>query len=123
MAVVSDGRPAITVLHVTEQLPGYTLLDVDLRTGRTHQIRVHCAAINHPVAGDRVYAPRRTPPSGLHRQFLHAARLAITLPNGERHAFVSPLPPDLQAVLDRLRGGSPHPPAQPPASGGEGLDG
>ena len=52
MAVVSTGRPATSVLHVVERLPGYTLLDVDLHTGRTHQIRVHCAHIGHPVAGD-----------------------------------------------------------------------
>ncbi len=103
MAVTPAGRPAVTVLHVAEHLPGYTLLDVDLKTGRTHQIRVHCAAINHPIAGDRVYAPRRMPPPGLHRQFLHAARLTLTLPNGARRTFTSPLPPDLQAVLDRLR--------------------
>jgi 23S rRNA pseudouridine1911/1915/1917 synthase len=109
MAVTSDGRPAVTVLHVAEHLPGYTLLDVDLKTGRTHQIRVHAAAINHPIAGDRVYAPRRTPPPGLSRQFLHAAQLTITLPNGERHTFVSPLPPDVQKVLDRLRTAGSHP--------------
>lgn len=103
MAVISSGRQATTLLHVAEHLPGYTLLDVDLRTGRTHQIRVHCAHIGHPIAGDRVYAPRRTPPFGLARQFLHAARLGITLPDGTRPEFVSPLPPDLQHVLDRLR--------------------
>ena len=55
MAVVSTGRPATTVLHVAERLPGFTLLDVGLHTGRTHQIRVHCAYIGHPVAGDRRY--------------------------------------------------------------------
>jgi 23S rRNA pseudouridine1911/1915/1917 synthase len=104
MAVTSSGRAAITVLHVVEHLPGYTLLDVDLKTGRTHQIRVHCASINHPVAGDARYAPRRVPPPGLHRQFLHAALLALTLPNGMRRTFTSPLPPELQTVLERLRG-------------------
>lgn len=104
MAVTPGGRQAMTVFHVAEHLPGYTLLDVDLRTGRTHQIRVHAAHIGHPIAGDRLYAPRRVPPSGLARQFLHAARLRITLPDGTRPEFVSPLPPDLQEVLDRLRG-------------------
>ena len=105
MAVVRDsqGREATSILHVAERLPGYTLLTVDLRTGRTHQIRVHCASIGHPVAGDRRYAPRRTPPRGLTRQFLHAARLEIALPNGERRAFVAPLPDDLRVVLDALR--------------------
>jgi len=104
MAVVSNGRDATTILHVAERLPGYTLLSVDLRTGRTHQIRVHCAYLGHPVAGDRTYAPRRTPPHGLTRQFLHAAALELTLPNGERRTFVSPLPADLASVLDALRG-------------------
>ncbi len=103
MAVVSAGRDATSILHVVERLPGYTLLTVDLRSGRTHQIRVHCAYIGHPVAGDRRYAPRQTPPHGLTRQFLHAALLEITLPNGERRAFVSPLPDDLRVVLDALR--------------------
>ena len=104
MAVVSTGREATSVLHVVERLPGYTLLTIDLRSGRTHQIRVHCASIGYPVAGDRRYAPRRTPPRGLTRQFLHAALLEITLPSGERRAFVSPLPSGLSAVLNVLRG-------------------
>ncbi len=103
MAVVSNGREATSILHVVERLPGFTLLSVDLRTGRTHQIRVHCAYIEHPVAGDKRYAPRQTAPRGLTRQFLHAARLEITLPHGERRAFVSPLPDDLAVVLDALR--------------------
>lgn len=106
MAVVTSGREATSILHVAERLPGYTLLSVDLRTGRTHQIRVHAAYIGHPVAGDTRYAPRQTAPRGLDRQFLHAARLEITLPDGERRAFVSPLPDDLAAVLDRLRAGA-----------------
>jgi len=104
MAVVPDGRPAFTVFHVVEKLPGYTLLDADLKTGRTHQIRVHCAHIGHPIAGDATYAPHRVPPRGLTRQFLHAARLCVALPNGTRPCFESPLPPDLAAVLGRLRG-------------------
>ncbi len=103
MAIVADGRAARTTLHVAERLPGYTLLDVELHTGRTHQIRVHCAAIGHPVAGDRLYAPRRVPPRGLTRQFLHATRLCLTLPDGVRRCFDSSLPPDLQQPLDLLR--------------------
>jgi 23S rRNA pseudouridine1911/1915/1917 synthase len=103
MAVISTGRPATTVLHVVERLPRFTLLDVELHTGRTHQIRVHCAHIGHPVAGDRRYAGRRVPPPGLTRQFLHAARLTISLPNGTRPTFISPLPDDLAAVLEGLR--------------------
>ncbi len=106
MAVVSNGREATSILHVVERLPGYTLLSVNLRTGRTHQIRVHCAYIGHPVAGDTRYAPRYLARRGLARQFLHAALLEITLPNGERRTFVSPLPDDLAAVLDTLRAGT-----------------
>jgi len=104
MAVVPDGRPALTIFHVAERLPGYTLLDAELKTGRTHQIRVHCAHIGHPIAGDATYAAHRMPPRGLTRQFLHAARLCVTLPNGTRPCFESPLPPDLAAVLVALRG-------------------
>jgi 23S rRNA-/tRNA-specific pseudouridylate synthase len=104
MSVVSTGRPATTALHVAERLPGFTLLDVGLHTGRTHQIRVHCAHIGHPVAGDRRYAGRRVPPPGLTRQFLHAASLTINLPDGTRPTFISPLPDDLAGVLARLRG-------------------
>jgi 23S rRNA pseudouridine1911/1915/1917 synthase len=104
MAVISTGRPATTDLRVAARLPGFTLLDVDLHTGRTHQIRVHCASLGYPVAGDKTYAPRRVPPPGLTRQFLHAAQLTITLPNGVRPTFVSPLPRDLSRVLDGLRG-------------------
>jgi len=104
MAVISTGRSATSVLHVMERLPGFTLLDVDLRTGRTHQIRVHCAYLGHPVAGDTLYGARHTLPHGLKRQFLHAAELTITLPNGTRPTFKSPLPDDLARVADALRG-------------------
>lgn len=103
MAVVATGRHARSVLRPVERVPGYTLLHIDLHTGRTHQIRVHCAHIGHPVAGDRVYAGRRVVPRGLTRQFLHAALLEITLPNGTRSIFESPLPADLQDVLNLLR--------------------
>ena len=103
MAVVPGGRPSLTILHVAERLPGYTLLDVELKTGRTHQIRVHTSHIGHPVAGDATYAPRRVPPRGLTRQFLHAARLCLTLPNGIYRCFDAPLPSDLAAVLAALR--------------------
>lgn len=106
MAVVSNGREATSILHVVERLPGYTLLTIDLRSGRTHQIRVHCAYIGHPVAGDRRYAQRRTPPPALTRQFLHAARLEIRLPNGTQRTFVSPLPNDLNVVLNALHSSS-----------------
>jgi 23S rRNA pseudouridine1911/1915/1917 synthase len=95
-------REAVTHFEVVELLPAHALLDVRLETGRTHQIRVHLAAIDLPVAGDPVYGrPREL---GLARQFLHAARLAFEHPfTGERVEVESPLPPDLQLALDLAR--------------------
>ena len=85
-----------------ELLPRHALLGVRLETGRTHQIRVHLAAIDLPVAGDPVYG--RPGELGLERQFLHAARLAFPHPmNGEPVETESPLPPDLTAALERAR--------------------
>jgi 23S rRNA pseudouridine1911/1915/1917 synthase len=96
-------REAITHFEVRELLPRHALLDVRLETGRTHQIRVHLAAIDLPVAGDSVYGrPREL---GLERQFLHAARLAFTHPvSGEGVDVESPLPPDLADALALARG-------------------
>lgn len=106
MAVVpaGRGREAITEFRSLENFPNHALLEVDLHTGRTHQIRVHMAFIGCPVAGDTVYG-RRRPSLDLSRQFLHAARLGLKLP-GERvkRTFEAPLPDDLQTVLDSLRG-------------------
>jgi len=83
---------------------GYSLLEVQLETGRTHQIRVHLAAIGHPVAGDKVYG-RRKDELGVGRQFLHSARLRFTHPDtGVSVDVSSPLPPDLASVLVKLRG-------------------
>ena len=102
MAVVPDGRPAVSHLEVIERLPGFTLLNVRIETGRTHQIRVHCAFTGHPVAGDHMYGGyRQNIP--LERQFLHARHLRFTLPDGRPLDLESPLPPDLEHVLDVLR--------------------
>ena len=91
-------RDAITQFEVVEILPRHALLDVRLETGRTHQIRVHLAAIDLPVAGDPVYGRARE--LGLERQFLHATRLAFTHPlTGERVDVESPLPSDLSEAL------------------------
>ncbi|MCU0484048.1 MAG: guanylate kinase, partial [Chloroflexi bacterium] len=106
MAVVPDGRPATTGYRVRERFPGWSLLEVDLVTGRTHQIRVHLAAIGHPVAGDPVYGTgtARRGPESLDRLFLHAWRLVFTSPSsGELVPLEAPLPADLEAVLERLR--------------------
>ena len=94
-------REAVTHFEVEESLGEYALLRVQLETGRTHQIRVHLAAIDLPVVGDRVYG---VPGLGLHRQFLHAARLAFRHPaTGQRIELTSPLPDDLLAALEQAR--------------------
>jgi 23S rRNA pseudouridine1911/1915/1917 synthase len=103
MAVVQGGREAETRYRVREEFAGgrYALLEAEPVTGRTHQIRVHLAAIGHPVAGDPVYGRK---PDVLGRQFLHAWRLAFAMPLGGRTVeFQSPLPPDLHAVLESLK--------------------
>jgi 23S rRNA pseudouridine1911/1915/1917 synthase len=108
MAVVSDGRPSVTGYRVRERLEGWTLLELDLVTGRTHQIRVHLTAIGHPIAGDPVYGSgtSRKGPSGLGRLFLHAWRLELAAPGDGRLIRASAaLPPELENVLAGLRAG------------------
>ena len=96
-------RDAVTHFEVTELMPRHALLRVRLETGRTHQIRVHLAAIDLPVAGDALYG--RPGELGLERQFLHAARLAFTHPfTGAEVDVRSPLPADLEHALATLRG-------------------
>jgi len=108
------GRAARSTYRVVEALDGAALLRVRIATGRTHQIRVHLAALGHPVAGDATYGGRRSPASrrpearaaleALARPALHAARLAFTHPSsGERLSFESPLPADLQELLVILK--------------------
>ena len=100
MAVVELGREAETSYRAVESAPGYTLLEVIPKTGRTHQIRVHLSALGYPIVGDALYGgkdPR------LERQFLHAHLLGIRLPGtGEYIEFTSPLPADLKAFLSQL---------------------
>jgi 23S rRNA pseudouridine1911/1915/1917 synthase len=96
-------RDAVTHFELVELLREHALLRVRLETGRTHQIRVHLAAIDLPVSGDRQYGVAGD--VGLERQFLHAARLAFDHPiTGERVEVESPLPPDLDAALEQARG-------------------
>jgi len=97
-------RDAVTHFEVVELLREHALLRVRLETGRTHQIRVHLAAIELPVSGDPQYGVAGD--LGLERQFLHAARLAFEHPiGGERIDVAAPLPPDLELALDRARNG------------------
>lgn len=103
MAVVSKGRPARTRYLVLEEFGPYTLVEAQLETGRTHQVRVHFAHSGHPVLGDPQYG-RRAGALGLSRQFLHAYRLGFRLPSsGEYREFESALPEDLAEVLEKLR--------------------
>jgi 23S rRNA pseudouridine1911/1915/1917 synthase len=100
MAVTDGGREARTEYRVIRYYGNYTLLEIKPETGRTHQIRVHLAAIGFPVAGDAVYGfktPRLT------RQFLHAYKIRFKLPStGEYKEFESPLPPDLEKALAEI---------------------
>ena len=105
------GREAVTRIVKAEPMRGITLIEVAIDTGRTHQIRVHLNAINHPIVGDVTYGGvRRHVPadvravSRLERPFLHAHTLAFRHPaDGRELSFESPLPPDLKDVLDRLK--------------------
>jgi 23S rRNA pseudouridine1911/1915/1917 synthase len=106
MAVVPSGRPATTGYRVRERFKAWTYLELDLVTGRTHQIRVHLEAIGHPVAGDPMYGSgtSRRGPDGLERLFLHAWRLELTSPStGRLLRAEAPLPPELEDVLASLR--------------------
>jgi 23S rRNA pseudouridine1911/1915/1917 synthase len=106
MAVVArGGRAAVTHWRVLETFPAVQLIEATLETGRTHQVRVHLAAVRHPLVGDRTYGadPSLAARLGVTRPFLHAWRLAFDHPaGGHRVELTEPLPPDLQAVLDRL---------------------
>ncbi len=108
----STGRDAVTEYHTINRyhaiargatgLQTFSLLRVILHTGRTHQIRVHLAWRRHPVIGDTLYGPR-TPRLPLDRHFLHAHKLTLRLPSsGEERTFVSPLPLELQALIDKF---------------------
>jgi 23S rRNA pseudouridine1911/1915/1917 synthase len=113
MAVVRGGRAALSLWRVRRRFERFTLLDVEIKTGRTHQIRVHLAWIKHPVVGDETYGmgrdktvadPRlRSAIASAGRQFLHAARLGFHHPRtGEWMSFDSPPPPDLARLLEEL---------------------
>jgi 23S rRNA pseudouridine1911/1915/1917 synthase len=99
MTVRKDGKEAITHYEVAQRFERHTLVGCRLETGRTHQIRVHLAAIGHPVGGDHRYGGHQI--EGLRRHFLHASMLDFEHPmTGDRVAFESALPADLQGVLD-----------------------
>jgi len=105
MAVVRNGREAATRYNLLEDFDSFSLLELELLTGRTHQIRVHLAWLGHPVVGDSVYGFRKQRIK-MKRLFLHAANLQIDSPsNGERLEFEAPLPVGLEDTLAKLRRG------------------
>jgi 23S rRNA pseudouridine1911/1915/1917 synthase len=102
MAVVENGKPAVTHFEVLERFEGFTYIECKLETGRTHQIRVHMQYISYPLAGDPKYGPRRTLDIG--GQALHAAVLGLHHPiTGEWMRFEAPVPEVFQAELDKLK--------------------
>ncbi|WP_041070371.1 23S rRNA pseudouridine(1911/1915/1917) synthase RluD [Thiolapillus brandeum] len=115
MAVVASGKPARTHYRIKERFRNHSLLDVQLESGRTHQIRVHMAYIHYPLLGDPVYGGRLKLPSGASdetikllqkfgRQALHARRLSLVHPvSGQAMAWESPLPEDFSSLLEGLR--------------------
>jgi 23S rRNA pseudouridine1911/1915/1917 synthase len=108
-AVVTGGKPSVTHYDTLEAFPHASLLEVHLETGRTHQIRVHMAALRHPCVGDLTYGadPGLAKRLGLTRQWLHAVRLGFAHPaTGERIVVSSEYPMDLRTALERLRAGA-----------------
>jgi 23S rRNA pseudouridine1911/1915/1917 synthase len=107
MAIVpveKGGRPAVTHWRVKERLGNFTLIQFQLETGRTHQIRAHSAHIGHPIVGDPVYSSGRFAGVNLPGQALHAWRLQLQHPvTGESIEAVAPLPQSLITLLDVLR--------------------
>ncbi len=115
MAVAEKGKPAVTHYFVEERFFGCTLLRCKLKTGRTHQIRVHMASLRHPLVGDRTYltgAPKTIPAlrailASFPRQALHAERLGFGHPtSGEWVEWHAPMPHDMQQLLKKIRGAS-----------------
>ncbi|MDV7813561.1 RluA family pseudouridine synthase [Enterococcus hirae] len=101
-AVREDGKPAVTRFNVLERFNDFTLVELTLETGRTHQIRVHMKYIGYPLAGDPVYGPSKTLKGN--GQFLHAKLLGFTHPiTGQKMVFEAPLPTIFEKTLEKLR--------------------
>lgn len=100
-AVLGGGKAATTRYQTTANYPGYSLITANPQTGRTHQLRLHFAALGHPIAGDTIYGAAKRP-LGLKRQFLHASAVEFTAPSGTPVNLTSPLPADLQNTIEML---------------------
>ena len=104
MAVSRDGKKAVTHVKVLERFNGYTLLEVNIETGRTHQIRVHMSQIGYPIVGDMVYSNGKNP-FGVEGQMLHSMRLEFKHPvTGKEMKLEAPIPEYFENVLKELRG-------------------
>ena len=103
MAITADGKSAVTEFRVLERFKDYTLVECSLKTGRTHQIRVHMTSIGYPVVGDPKYGIRKNP-FNIEGQSLHSHILTLIHPStGERMKFTAPLPEDMEKILKILR--------------------
>ena len=114
MTVTEQGRQAVTHYYITRQYQDYTLLEVQLMTGRTHQIRVHMAYINHPVVGDPLYGGRMRIPANaddtfigllqqFNRQALHAQTISFYHPKTDQElTFEAPIPEDFNILLNAM---------------------
>ncbi len=96
-------RLALTVIKVIKRYEKYTLLEVEIFTGRTHQIRVHLLAYGHPIIGDTLYQNKRLKPANISRIFLHASQLEFIGPDGTKHKYTSELPNKLKSFLKILK--------------------
>ena len=100
--VMESGAPSVTHYKVLERFPHYTLVELALETGRTHQIRVHMSYIGHPVLGDHLYGEEK--PYIIERQALHARQLQFDHPaSGEAMTVTAPLPEDMKKAIEYLR--------------------
>lgn len=105
MAIVPEGKRAVTHYRVLRRYRGFTLVEARLETGRTHQIRVHMASIHHPLAGDFVYGRKQ---NGIQGQMLHAARLGFYVREGEYRSFRCPVHEDFKKLLMKLHAMEPR---------------
>lgn len=105
MAIVREnGKPAVTHFKVLERFGEYTLVECQLETGRTHQIRVHMTSIGHPLINDPKYGPKKSSPFAINGQALHSLQLTLTHPvTKEEMMFTAPLPTDMEKILTGLR--------------------
>jgi 23S rRNA pseudouridine1911/1915/1917 synthase len=105
MAIVREnGKPAVTHFKVLERFGEYTLVECQLETGRTHQIRVHMTSIGHPLVNDPKYGPKKSSPFAINGQALHSLQLTLMHPvTKEEMTFTAPLPTDMEKILTGLR--------------------